>query len=217
MCIGRRIGMLLLAAMAFCITFSSVPHASAQKAVLYEEDANNPAGLQHDGTAVWRSEPLPPASGQSPGLAVTAAVEIPGERMGVQVSMRRNADKRLPASHIIEIKFELPPDFRHGDISNVAGLLMKVGQDARGVPLASATAKVKTNFFIVGLSSTEADERRNLQLLKERNWIDIAFVFADGRRAMVAIEKGAQGGRAFSDAFAAWSNAPEPGAAQTNR
>jgi hypothetical protein len=33
--------------------------------------------------------------------------------------------------------------------------------------------KVKTNFFLIGLSSAESDRVRNTQLLKEQGWIDI--------------------------------------------
>jgi hypothetical protein len=42
-------------------------------------------------------------------------------------------------------------------------------------PLAFApvAVKVKTNFFLIGLSSVESDRVRNTQLLKEQGWIDI--------------------------------------------
>ncbi len=45
---------------------------------------------------------------------------------------------------------------------------------------------------------------RNLLLLKERSWFDIPLVYANQRRAIIAIEKGSPGERAFNDAFAAW-------------
>ena len=43
-----------------------------------------------------------------------------------------------------------------------------------------------------------------LQLLKERGWFDIPLVYSNQRRAIIAIEKGSPGERAFADAFAAW-------------
>jgi hypothetical protein len=65
--------------------------------------------------------------------------------------------------------------------------------------------KVTPTFFLVGLSSaSEGDVQRNLQLLKERSWFDIAIVYNNGRRAILAVEKGGPGDRAFADAFAAW-------------
>jgi len=64
--------------------------------------------------------------------------------------------------------------------------------------------KVTDGFFLVGLSNVEADRTRNLQLLKERSWFDVPLVYVNQRRAIIAIEKGAPGERAFNDAFAAW-------------
>ena len=46
--------------------------------------------------------------------------------------------------------------------------------------------------------------KRNAELLKERSWIDIPVVYGDGKRAIIAVEKGAPGERAFADAFDAW-------------
>ena len=51
----------------------------------------------------------------------------------------------------------------------------------------------------------DSDVQRNMQLLKERPWFDIPIVYTNGGRAILAIEKGAPGDRAFADAFAAWS------------
>jgi len=69
----------------------------------------------------------------------------------------------------------------------------------------------------VGLSSIDADIQRNLRLLKERGWIDIPIVYSDGKRAIIAIEKGPSGERALSDAFAAWADAPAASPARANR
>jgi hypothetical protein len=54
------------------------------------------------------------------------------------------------------------------------------------------------------LSNVDADRARNLQLLKERSWFDVPLVYVNQRRAIIAIEKGAPGERAFNEAFAAW-------------
>jgi hypothetical protein len=59
--------------------------------------------------------------------------------------------------------------------------------------------------------------QRNLRLLKERDWFDIPVVYTDGRRAIIAIEKGPPGERVFSDAFAAWTDLTATRAPQTDR
>jgi hypothetical protein len=176
----------------------------AQKVVLYEEDPNDPAGKRYVGSAVWRTESVPPAPGQPPDLAIRADIEIPEQKISARWSLRRNDDKALPASHTVEVMFTLPADFPHGGITNIPGVLMKQSESTRGVPLAGLAVKVTTNFFLIGLSSVEADRARNIQLLKERAWFDIPVVYNDGRRAIIAIEKGTPGDRAFARAFEAW-------------
>jgi hypothetical protein len=176
----------------------------AQKVVLYEEDQNDPAGKRFVGSAVWHTDQVAPAPGKPPEVTVRADIEIPEQRLGLRWSLRRNDDKALPASHTVEIMFSVPADFLHGSISNIPGVLMKQGESTRGVPLAGLAVKVTNNFFLIGLSSVEADMQRNIQLLKERSWFDIPVVYGDGKRAIIAIEKGTPGDRAFSDAFAAW-------------
>jgi hypothetical protein len=176
----------------------------AQKVVLYEEDPNDAAGKRYIGTAVWRLESVPPAAGKPPDLAIRADIEIPEQKLSARWSLRRNDDKSLPASHTVEVMFTLPPDFTHKGITNIPGVLMKQSESTRGVPLAGLAVKVTNNFFLIGLSSVEADRQRNIQLLKERAWFDIPLVYEDGRRAILAIEKGTPGERAFAKAFEAW-------------
>lgn len=177
---------------------------AAQRVVLYEEDPSNTAGRRFVGTVLWRTESIAAGPGQALELAVRGEIEIPEAKTAVKFSVRRNTDKALPASHTIEIMFSLPADFPNGAITNIPGILMKQAEQTRGVPLAGLSVKVTPGFFLVGLSSAEADVQRNIQLLKERSWFDVPVVYSNGRRAILAIEKGAPGERAFADAFAAW-------------
>jgi hypothetical protein len=171
-------------------------------AALYEEDPSNPQGKRFAGSAVWRTETVPPGSGLVPELAVRVDIRIPGRDMAVVFSLRRNGDRSLPASHTIAITFDLPPDFSDGGIASVAGLLMKESEQARGMPLVGLAVKVSSGNFLVGLSN--ADQQRNLQMLKELGWFDMPMHYSDGRRAILALQKGPSGVRALADAFAAW-------------
>lgn len=178
--------------------------AVAQKVVLYEEDSNNPQGKRYVGSAIWRTETVSPGPGLAPELAIRADVEIPERHMRMTWSLRRNTDKALPASHTIEIMFTLPADFDQGGIANVPGVLMKTSEQARGVPLAGLAVKVTNGYFLIGLSAVEIDVKRNAELLKERDWFDIPIVYTSGKRAILAMEKGTPGQRAFEEAFRAW-------------
>jgi hypothetical protein len=176
----------------------------AQHAVLYEADPNDPQGKRFPGSVVWRTETVSPGPGLAPELVVHADITIPDRHMTVTFTLRRNTDKALPASHTIEILFNLPPDFPGGSIANVPGILMKDSEEVRGMPLAGLAVKVTNGFFLLGLNSADADMQRNIQLLKERAWFDILIVYNNGSRAILTMEKGPPGEHAFADAFAAW-------------
>jgi hypothetical protein len=176
----------------------------AQKVVLYDEDPSDPQGKRYVGSALWRTETISPGPGLAPELAIRADIEIPERKLRMTWSLRRNTDKALPASHTIEIMFTLPADFPEGGINNVPGVLMKQNEQARGVPLAGLAVKVTNGYFLIGLSAVDVDVQRNIQLLKERDWFDIPLVYTSGKRAILAMEKGTPGTRAFEEAFRAW-------------
>ena len=176
--------------------------AVAQRVVLYEEDPNDPNGKRFVGSAIWRTETVTTGPGQSPDVAIRADVEIPERKLSMTWSLRRNSDPGLPASHTVEITFKLPPDFASGGVSNVPGILMKQAEQARGVPLAGLAVKVTNGFFLIGLSASETDRDRNC--CKERSWFDIPVVYNNNRRAILALEKGTPGERAFAEVFQAW-------------
>ncbi|HEY7296764.1 MAG TPA: hypothetical protein VH684_02410 [Xanthobacteraceae bacterium] len=176
----------------------------AQRVVLYEEDPADPQGKRFVGSAIWRTETISSGAGQPPEVAIRADVEIPDRQLAMTWSLRRNTDPTLPASHTVEITFKLPSDFASGGVSNVPGILMKEAEQARGVPLAGLAVKVTNGFFLIGLSSVDADKERNIALLKEKSWFDIPVVYNNNRRAILALEKGTPGERVFAEAFAAW-------------
>jgi hypothetical protein len=178
--------------------------AVAQRVVLYEEDPNDPQGKRAVGSAVWRTDAVSPGAGKPPELAVRADVEIPERGISMTWTLKRDTDPSRSTSHTIEIMFKIPPDFPSGGIFNVPGIWMKQAEQTQGTALAGLAVKVTTNYFLIGLSAAPSDRDRNIQLLKERPWFDIPIVYTNNRRAILAMEKGTPGDRAFQQAFAAW-------------
>lgn len=179
-----------------------------QHAVLYEEDPSNPTGRQFTGSVTWRTETIK-ADGKPDELAADADVYIPERGLRMTISVRRNLDSSLPASHIIELRCAVPADFDGRGIANVPGILTKSNQQAKGVPLAATTVKVTDGFFMAGLSGTAADRQRNLKQLLERAWFDIPIVYANQRRAILAFDKGQAGEQVFKTVFTAWGQYPD--------
>ena len=172
-----------------------------QKAVLREEDPGNSAGKSYVGTTVWRTEAWP-GQAQKPNIAARADVVIPAQNISIRWLLRRNDDKQLPASYIIEIVFTLPPDFPHGGISNVPGMLTKQGETMHGEALSAVAVKIgTTNSFLIGLPSADAEIERNVKLLLEASWFEIPMVYGDGKHAIIAVEIGTPGERSLSDAI----------------
>lgn len=194
------------------------PSDVTARAVLYEEDPAEPRGQQFVGAVVWsaaREKSKATSKGNVQAdesaaveMVLRANVVVPDTGLSLKWAMRRNYDRSLPASHVIDMIFDLTADFRHGGIQNVPGVLAKSDERTRGVPLAGLTVKVTTGYFLLGLSAVDTESRRNVMLLKERSWIDIPIVYTDGRRAILAIEKGRAGERAFQETFATWDGAP---------
>jgi len=179
------------------------PPAAADAAVLVEEFPV-PETRRFVGSVRWRTETASPGPGQPAELMVRADVEVPERKLAMIWSFRRNTDQTLPASHTIELNFTLPADFPSGGIADVPGILVKQAGQTQGVPLAVLTVKIIDGFHMIALSNVEREKARNLLLLKEPGWLDIALVYNDNHRAILAIEKGPTGDRAFAEAFEAW-------------
>ena len=125
--------------------------------------------------------------------------------MTATITVRENQDGALPASHLIEIAFELPDGFEGGGVKNVPGMIMKQNEDARGEALRGAAARVSSGLFWIALSESETDKESNLRLLRERDWIDIPILYENGRRAILTLRKGTDGFQSVNAAIQAWS------------
>jgi hypothetical protein len=179
--------------------------AVAQRAILYEEnqaDAQNPKASA--GRAVWRLDALNPGQGQPLETVARASVDVSAAGLSLALSVRRNMDSTLPASHIVELTFTTPSDDPNRIIRDV-GLLQFKGEEAvRGTPLAGLPVPVKDNVFLIGLSNLPGDIERNRELMLRRNWIDLPVRFASGQRAILSFEKGVSGDQVINDAFRQW-------------
>lgn len=177
-----------------------------QRAVMFEESAGGgEQGLQqYVGSVVWSAETFQPGDGQAPDIGIRAVATIPDRNFKVTLLIRRNQDPSIPASHIVEVQFDLPPNFDLGNATSVPGMRAKASEGAQGLPLTGLAVRVAPGFFLIGLSSLDADKQRNLGLLITRNFLDLPVAFENGRRAIMVLEKGPPGDLAFRQAFMAW-------------
>jgi hypothetical protein len=177
----------------------------AQRAIYYEEDTTNPQRPREvTGRAVWRLEGVNAGQGQPLETAVRAVVDYPEVGMTMNILLRRNLDPTLPASHTIELSFNTTPGDAGRVVRDVGLLQFKNDMRARGTPIAGLPVPVRENLFLIGLSNLATDVERNIELLMNRNWIDLPIRMVSGQRAIISFEKGVAGEQVMSDAFRQW-------------
>ncbi|MEQ1942351.1 hypothetical protein ABMA32_08000 [Mesorhizobium sp. VNQ89] len=183
------------------------PLAVAQKAIFYEERTSASEGSAEPGQTVWSLVQESPGNGLPPEPAIRAEATIPGKDVRLRMTIKRNADQSLPASHIIEMIFLMPDNFPGGGVENILRVAMKGSEQEAGNPLIGIPAKIADGFFLVALNDSKAEEDANLTLLRRQSWIDIPVVYKTGRRALFTMEKGVPGDQVFDEALKAWSAA----------
>ena len=177
----------------------------AQKAILYEEDPSTPTGKSYSGWVAWRTQP---GTGANAGdNSIVAQVVLPDRPLSMTMTLLRNLDRSLPASHTIEVKFDIPADSPTQGILDVVGVMMKPNEEVSGQQLAGTRVKVAKDFFLMGLSAIELDVQHNMQVLKDRPWLGIPFVYNSNSRAVLSIEKGDTGSKIIADEIARWTAA----------
>ncbi len=181
--------------------------AVGQRAIFYEERTNVAEGSAEPGSIVWSVVQESPGGDLPPEPAIRAEATIPGKDLQLRMTIRRNADQTLPASHIIEVIFLTPDGFEGGGIENILRVSMKGSEQDAGSPLIGIPAKIADGFFLVALNDGKQEMDANLALLRRQSWIDVPIVYKSGRRALFTMEKGIPGQKAFDEAMKAWDAA----------
>jgi len=182
------------------------PLGVAQKMILYEERLGQQSLEVKSGTVVWTL--VSEQSGDGPDeQVIRGEINNADKGLSALLTIKRNTDASLPASHIIEIVFALPADFDGGSIDQLQRIALKQTEADQGTPLIAVPAKITQDFYMVALNDLEEARKANIDLLRQRNWIDIPVVYANGRQALITLEKGASGTEVFNQALDAWARA----------
>ncbi|MCV9998544.1 hypothetical protein OE766_09815 [Pararhizobium sp. YC-54] len=184
--------------------------AGAQKMFLYEERLGQSAPTAIEGNVAWSVKEESPGGDAKPEPVVQAQINVPERGLTALMTVKRNTDSSLPASHVIEFVFSLPENFEGGSIDNVQRVSMKRNEQDRGDALIAVPAKITEDFHMIALNDFPEAVATNTELLRTRSWIDIPLTYRNGRRALLTLEKGAAGTEAFTRAMQAWSLAAKP-------
>jgi len=136
---------------------------------------------------------------------IVGNASIPARNLGVEITIRKNSDPSLPASHLMEVDFDVNDTFIGGTIANLPGVLLKNEELVPGTPLVGASARVVGNSFLFALSASPNDLETNTDLLESRKWMDLAVVYGTGRNAIITLEKDEEAQGMFDEVFTAWA------------
>ncbi|MEO0543937.1 MAG: hypothetical protein AAFY99_08985 [Pseudomonadota bacterium] len=186
------------------------PLRVGQRAIFYEERTGTEAGTAVPGTVIWTQVQDSPGADLPLEPAIRGEVSVPDLDLSLVATIRRNGDQTFPASHIIELSFEVSEGFTGRGISEVDRVNFKSTEQDPGTTLIGIIAPIDANFFLVALNSADEAVRNNINLIRRENWIDIPLQYVSGRRALVTIEKGTAGERIFTEVFDFWDANPLP-------
>jgi hypothetical protein len=173
----------------------------AQSALLFEESMQRDGSVvgSAEGTVVWRFVPT-----GTDGPSLEANVALPSKNLTMQLSIRKNNDKSIPASHLLEIVVRSPPGFGGGGVVEVPRVVTKNADGSKTTPILGSPYKVADGLFWVLMSGQAKDLTANLASLKSAAFLDIPLVYKSGQRAIMTLTKGEQGEQAFNSAIKAW-------------
>jgi hypothetical protein len=180
------------------------PIAVARRAALLVEAPGEQTKVKTFlGTVTWRVENVASGPDEPLRTAVEAEIDVPEEKVQATVTIQKNFDGTLPASHTVKLMFVVPPDSPLGNIKQISALQMRQEDTPTGEPLKGITVPIMENSFLIGLAKGDA-EASNLDLLRSREWLDVPILLNNGHIAKLTFEKGPSGQRALDDAMASW-------------
>jgi hypothetical protein len=120
-------------------------------ALLVEAPEEKPKVKTFLGTVVWRVDNVSNGPDEPLSPAVRAEIDIPEEKLQVSLTIQKNFDGTLPASHTMKLIFAVPQESPLGNIKQISVLQMRREDSATGESLKGITVPVMENSFLVGL------------------------------------------------------------------
>ena len=154
------------------------------------------------GSTVWSL--IPAAPGQPATVAVKAEADIPDLKMHATMTLRKNTDPTLQATHTIDLKFSFADGAPITGFKDVGLPQMRKEDLTAAEALTSVKVKISDTYFLIALAKGDFDTARNLDLMQTRSWFDFPLLLNDDRIAKVVFQKSPEGQAMLEKAFDAW-------------
>ena len=165
-------------------TTPAAPAPSAGRAAMLVASADNPQKPAVSlGSTVWSL--IPPAPNQPATVAVKAEADIPDLKMHATMTLRKNTDPTLQATHTIDLKFSFAEGAPITGFKDVGLPQMRKEDSTAAEALTSVKVKISDTYFLIALAKGESDTARNLDLMQTRSWFDFPLLLNDDRIAKV--------------------------------
>ncbi|HSG96304.1 MAG TPA: hypothetical protein VLA28_12350 [Afifellaceae bacterium] len=184
-------------------TVDAVPQGLVGQRAIFEEQGEEGApGKSVPGVVAWsqrtKENELP---------AIVGIIDLPDRNAAVSLTITKNTDEALPASHLIEIEFRGSAGLIDSPLERVPALFLKKNVQGRGTRLTGEAVPVTENLYWIALSDQGDQVRRNLAILREGIWFSLPMLFRNGRGALLTFEKGIPGDQVFEAVLAGWDEA----------
>ncbi|WP_455477206.1 hypothetical protein [Bartonella sp. B41] len=175
------------------------------EAIFYQARTNDDAEKVATGNVRWSLVKESHAKGSPKGSTIQGDVTIPDAGLSLRLVLRRNTDPSFPALYVMDLIFIVSDTFLGKAISNIQALTFKASEQSIGQVLTrTVTAKIDDNLFLVSLSGNHPFLDRNLQLMKELDWIRLILMDKNGRTNELTFAKGSIGKTIFNEVIGRW-------------
>jgi hypothetical protein len=176
--------------------------SAARAAMLIASPDNPQKPVVNLGSTVWST--IAPAPGQPATVAVKADADIPDLKMHASMTLRKNTDPTLQATHTIDLKFSFADGAPIAGFKDVGAPQMRKLDSTASEALTSVKVKVSDVYFLIALAKGDQDTARNLDLMQTRAWFDFPLLLNDNRIAKLVFQKSSEGEAMLAKAFDAW-------------
>ena len=174
--------------------------AKAAMVIASQDNPENP--VVNLGSTVWST--IPPSPGQPATVAVKADADIPDLKMHASMTLRKNTDPTLQATHTIDLDFALAGGAPITGFKDVGAPQMHEPDTPTSEALTSVKVKVSDVHFLIALANGDQDTARNFDLMQTRAWFEFPLLLNDDRIAKLAFQKSSDGVAMLGKAFDAW-------------
>jgi hypothetical protein len=126
------------------------------------------------GSAV--SSIIPTNPGQPSTLAVRVEIDIPDQKMHATVTIRKNTDASLPATHTIDLRATFADGTQIKGVKDLDLPRLRKDDSLSGDSIAGVKVKINDSYYLIGLTRSDAGAAHNLDLLATRTSCRVAVI-----------------------------------------